>query len=64
MYRAIFWSPFADFDYNRWLNAHGLQQVARSRHFLAVDGQRDAIHNFEQESSLELREVISLGMIQ
>jgi hypothetical protein len=60
MYRAIFWSRFADHDYKNWLHSHNLNQVARSRHFLAVEGGRDDIHNFEMESSLELLEVIQL----
>jgi hypothetical protein len=59
-YRAIFWSRFANQDYRKWLKSHGLRQVAASRHFIAADGSRDAIHNFETESSLELLEVIEL----
>jgi hypothetical protein len=60
MYRAIFWSAKPDFDVVKWLRSHGLRQIATSRHFIAVDGPRDAIHNFWTESSLELMEVTSL----
>ena len=63
MYRAIFWSRFANYDYSQWLEACGLNQVARSRHFLAVEGPRDSIHNFEVESGIDLLEVIQLETV-